>query len=201
MCHALSTLRATEKRCNSSGSSGYSAAPNLGGGMAASPSFSSLQGVRSRFQALVGGGGGSGSGGTFAAHRKRAVSSDVLKRKDTVQRKGKFFFFLFLSFENVKKERGFLAWPSMRKDWRLEGRKKISGLPQLFFRFVGLILKNLKFFLFFFLTPFLLSLPCSVKGPFKRAQKAFQSREGRERKKGLFVIWRAHLGFCERHRF
>ena len=92
MCHALSTLRATEKRCNSSGSAGYSAAPNLGGGMTASPSFSSLQGVRSRFQALVGGGGGSGSGGTFAAHRKRAVSSDVLKRKDTVQRKGKVFF-------------------------------------------------------------------------------------------------------------
>ncbi len=95
-------------------------------------------------------------------------------------KKGKVFFFLFLSFENVKKERGFLAWSSMRKDWRLERRKKLSGgLPQLFFRFVGLILKNLKFVLFFFLTPFLLSLPGSVKGPFKRAQKAFQSREGR----------------------
>ncbi len=103
--------------------------------------------------------------------------------KEKTQSKGREFkvsFFLFLSFENVKKERGFLAWPSMRKDWRLEIRKKLSGgLPQLFFRFVGLILKNLKFVLFFFLTPFLLSLPCSVKGPFKRAQKAFQSREGR----------------------
>ena len=50
MAFALAALKATEKRCSSNSPT---AAPGLGGRLSSSPSFSSLQAMKSRFQGLL----------------------------------------------------------------------------------------------------------------------------------------------------
>ena len=54
MAFALAALKAAEKRCSSnSPTAATAAAPGLGGRLSSSPSFSSLQAMKSRFQGLL----------------------------------------------------------------------------------------------------------------------------------------------------
>ena len=55
MAFALAALKAAEKRCssNSPTAATAAAAPGLGGRLSSSPSFSSLQAMKSRFQGLL----------------------------------------------------------------------------------------------------------------------------------------------------
>ncbi len=124
MVQALATLRRTEKGCNDGrgGSGGFGGGRGGRGGsgsgsgagffsssMTSSPSFSSLQGVKSRFQGLLGGGGGGGGGGlssatSFSSAKRTAAVSSVMCSAPKVSslarpsRNKRFFFSLTLQF-------------------------------------------------------------------------------------------------------